>query len=170
MRQRCSIKSKTGYKNYGGRGIVVCEEWNNLKTGFVNFYKWSMTNGYKENLSIDRINVNGNYEPNNCRWITIEDQLNNKRNTIWVTIDSKTKTLKEWHEITGIKTCVLFDRYKNGQIEKEQFFKPTDKHRIYVTYNKKNVNLHELSKLTGITYDNLHDKYTKGLCNDQLWK
>lgn len=75
MKTRCLNKNKKEYKNYGGRGIVICDEWLEYK----NFYVWAMTNGYKNNLTIERINVNGNYEPNNCTWITIQEQQLNKR-------------------------------------------------------------------------------------------
>jgi hypothetical protein len=76
MNARCAIPSATGFKNYGGRGISVCQEW---KESFVAFYEWAILHGYEETLTIDRINVNGNYEPSNCRWATIEQQNNNTR-------------------------------------------------------------------------------------------
>lgn len=76
MRNRCGNPNKPDYKYYGGRGISVCEEW---KNSFEPFYKWAMSNGYNDTLTIDRIDVNGNYEPNNCRWVTMAEQNKNKR-------------------------------------------------------------------------------------------
>lgn len=78
IKTRCFNEKKKEYRNYGGRGIKICDEWMEYK----NFYIWAMTNGYKDNLTIERIDVNGNYEPNNCTWITIQEQQKNKRNTI----------------------------------------------------------------------------------------
>ena len=71
MRNRCYYKKNIAYKNYGKRGIKVCKEW---KDDFMNFYNWAINNGYKDDLTIDRIDVNGNYEPNNCRWVDMKQQ------------------------------------------------------------------------------------------------
>jgi hypothetical protein len=75
MKRRCYCSSRPNYKDYGGRGIIICDEWLN---NFTTFYEWSISHGYEYPLTIDRIDNNGNYEPNNCQWITIEGQQNKK--------------------------------------------------------------------------------------------
>lgn len=117
MKQRCTNPLSKDYKDYGGRGVAVCDEWLN---DFQAFYNWSYANGFKEGLSIDRINVNGNYEPNNCRWVDTKEQANNKRNNHILTYNEETHTVAEWSKITGIKYNTLLNRINkyNWSIEK----------------------------------------------------
>lgn len=111
MKKRCYLKTHEAYKDYGGRGITVCNEW---KNDFMSFHDWAMNNGYDEKLTLDRIDVNGNYEPNNCRWATWKEQQNNRRDNIHIQYKGKTKTIYEWSEIFNIKYCTLWWRIKNG--------------------------------------------------------
>lgn len=99
IKSRCHNINRENYKYYGARGIKVCDEW---KDDFQNFYTWAMENGYKENLTIDRIDANGNYEPSNCRWVDMKTQCRNRRDNRLITINEKTLTLAEWCEILNL--------------------------------------------------------------------
>ena len=103
---RCYRKEHASYKYYGDRGITVCDEWQKFEP----FYKWALANGYKNNLTIDRVNVNGNYEPSNCRWATPKQQANNKRTSRKITFNGETKTISEWAEILGISSQAMTER------------------------------------------------------------
>ena len=86
MIQRCTDKKFPSYKNYGGKGIIVCNEW---MSGFSEFMKWSLSNGYSDHLTIDRVDPNGNYEPSNCRWVSMHTQILNQDRNSWRTKDDK---------------------------------------------------------------------------------
>lgn len=116
MKQRCYNENATDYENYGGRGIMVCPEWLN---DFQAFYDWAMANGYAKNLSIERIDVNGNYEPTNCKWATMKEQSNNKRNNVFILFNGETKTISQLSQEYGVKYITLYNRIKRGwSIEK----------------------------------------------------
>lgn len=114
MKQRCNNPKNIWYKNYGARGITICDEWLN---DFMNFYNWAQANGYKENLTLDRINVNGNYEPNNCRWADRVVQQNNMRTNRHITYNNETHTVAEWARILNVPSKFLFDRLRSNSFE-----------------------------------------------------
>jgi len=111
MVSRCYCKSFTNFKNYGGRGITVCKEW---KEDFRLFRDWALSHGYSDELTLDRKDVNGNYEPSNCRWITNKEQQHNKRTNRLITWNGETHTLKQWSEITGIHPKTISKRIDRG--------------------------------------------------------
>lgn len=119
MRQRCSDDKCLEYNLYGGRGITVCNEW----MDFEQFHNWAISNGYKENLTIDRIDVNGNYEADNCRWATRLQQANNKSTNHVIEYNGESKTLAEWSRETGIGSSLIRWRLKQGWDLKDVFTK-----------------------------------------------
>lgn len=110
MKQRCSNPNNKRYVDYGGRGIRVCEEWKD----FAVFQKWALENGYQEGLSIDRINNDENYEPQNCRWANRKTQCRNQRKNHLIIYKGQTKTLTEWAEQFCINKHTLRMRLKLG--------------------------------------------------------
>lgn len=106
---RCYNKNNYAFEYYGGRGINVCDEWLG-ENGFENFYTWSMNNGYSSSLTIDRIDVNGGYSPDNCRWSDTETQANNRRTSVKLTLNGETKTVSQWAKDTGINRYTLYSR------------------------------------------------------------
>lgn len=122
MKGRCYNPKNRSYKHYGGRGIKICDEWLN---NFNAFYDWSMANGFSNQkspkgrrfLSIDRIDVNGNYEPSNCRWTTNEIQGQNTTKNKHYTYNGETHLIKEWANIFNIKEETLYYRLNHWDIE-----------------------------------------------------
>jgi hypothetical protein len=110
MRQRCNNPNHPRYFQYGGKGIIVCEEWESFK----NFQSWAISNGYDEDLTIDRINNNGIYEPSNCRWATRKQQENNMTRNHIITYDGISHTISEWADILGIKYNTMKLRVYRG--------------------------------------------------------
>lgn len=111
MKSRCLNISDRSYKDYGGRGITVCAEWAN---SFEAFRDWALANGYRDDLTIDRKENDGPYNPDNCRWATAKQQGNNRRSNRLITHNGETHTLTQWAELTGIKRETLSQRLRNG--------------------------------------------------------
>jgi hypothetical protein len=109
MLERCRNHNRRDYKDYGGRGICVCDEW---KKDFMAFYNWAVESGYKEGLTLDRINNDGNYEPSNCRWATPKEQANNRRSSVFLTYNGETHTVSQWAEIQHIPRDTLDRRMR----------------------------------------------------------
>ncbi len=125
MKNRVLNENDINYRSYGGRGIKVCDEWEDEESGFINFYNWAKENGYEEGLTLERKDVNGDYKPDNCTWITWEEQANNKRNTVWITIDGETKTLGDWSKISGVNRRTIWQRFRNWGYEGEKLIEST---------------------------------------------
>lgn len=111
MRQRCKNPHHINYHNYGGKGVTVCDEWDN---SFETFYSWAIKNGYTDTLTIDRIDSNGNYEPSNCRWASYKVQANNTKSNHLITYNGVTRTKAEWADITGINYGTICARLERG--------------------------------------------------------
>ena len=111
MIRRCFVKEDPAYPNYGGRGISMCADWKNSVSSFV---EWALANGYSDSLTIDRIDNDGDYTPENCRWVDSKTQSNNRRSNINITIGGETKTLNEWCEQTGVPSKRAYARVKAG--------------------------------------------------------
>ena len=121
MKHRCSNKNHKYYEYYGGSGIKVCEEWEN---SYESFRDWAKANGYKDGLTIERIDVTKDYEPSNCEWIPLSEQANNRRSTVWIEYNGKRQNLKQWSEELGIKYGTLQQRhYRYGEVPPRLFRK-----------------------------------------------
>lgn len=125
MRRRCRDSKNPAYKNYGGRGIDICDEWHD---SFDAFELWSMQHGYDDSLTIDRIDNNKGYSPDNCRWATYSQQARNRRRNHVIEHNGESHALCEWEEITGIKAKVIYNRiYKYGWSVDDALMTPTIK-------------------------------------------
>lgn len=114
MKERCYKQYSLSYHNYGGRGIRVCDEWLDLKNGHDNFVRWALANGYSDDLTLDRIDVNGDYSPSNCRWVTRSVQARNTRNTRYVIYKGVRMCIADAAELSGINVSTIRSRINCG--------------------------------------------------------
>ena len=127
MRQRCRDKNSKDYKRYGGRGIAVCPSWEDYRT----FRDWAMSSGYEDTLTIDRIDSNGNYEPNNCRWASYKEQNNNLRSNVMVIYEEEEMTMKQLAEKVGMSYTLLKQRLSRGWTVEKAVNTPSRKKKTY---------------------------------------
>lgn len=120
IKKRCNNKNNKNYHQYGGKGISVCEKWNN---DYISFKDWALSHGYSDGLTIDRIDNNGNYEPDNCRWITIQEQSLNRSSNLLIEIDGETKPLSEWCKQYNLNYSTIYSRYHRGMDLRESILK-----------------------------------------------
>lgn len=165
MRQRCYCGTNDAYANYGGRGIKVCDEW----SVFENFYNWALANGWKEDstgISIDRIDVNGDYCPENCRWASAVEQANNKRNTLMLTARGETKAINDWARDVGINCKTIRGRLDNGWSADDAIFTPAgslrNKSAKVVEYNGESHTILEWSEITGLYKELIRSRLSHG--------
>jgi hypothetical protein len=123
MKGRCNNKNDNHYQWYGERGIKVCDEW---KSDYLSFRKWAIENGYKNGLSIERIDVNGNYEPSNCKWANQSEQCRNRRSNRIITIKGESKILTDWCAQHNLSVTTVHNRISSGYPQEFWFLPPNE--------------------------------------------
>lgn len=124
MMIRCYNPESNRYDRYGGRGITVCDEWkNDIKV----FIEWAMKSGYQDNLTIERKDNDGSYSPENCRWVTMKEQMNHTSRSRYITVMGVTKTASQWADETGVNSSTILERIKRGWKPEEAVMKPARK-------------------------------------------
>lgn len=152
MKDRCYNENNPRYPCYGKRGITICEEW---LSSFSCFQKWALQSGYNDSLTIDRIDVNGPYCPENCRWVSTEVQNNNKRNNRFISFHGEMRTLAEWADIMGISYYTLYSRIvklgwpiERALTDLSTTTKPTQTHSL--SFQDETHSITEWSKISGL--------------------
>lgn len=163
MCERCNNPKHSSYEKYGGRGIKICDEWLNSK----DFFKWALSNGYKEGLTIDRIDVNGNYEPSNCRWVDWITQANNTSRNHYLTINGETKTVAQWARLNNIPYHHVYRRVEIGWTVEKAVTTPI-KQNMTATYKGKTQTLLEWSKELNCDVKTLYARKKNGWEDEQI--
>lgn len=126
VKERCYNPHSTSYFIYGGRGIVMCDEW---RDSFESFFNWSISSGFAPGLTLDRIDNSKGYSPDNCRWVDMKTQSNNTRKNVFITFNGETKTLTQWAEQLGGSHYLVADRLKYGWTIEEALTIPNGQRR-----------------------------------------
>ena len=182
-RKRTKTINCKNYKNYGARGITVCEEWlnkektsipgtciNNISKGFLAFKVWALTNGYKEGLTIDRIDSNKGYSPENCRWVTMKEQNNHTGHNRLCTYKDKTQTLKQWCEELNLNYSKTIQRILSGWTVEKAFETASDPRSKMITYKNKTQPLASWCKELGLNYSTSFHRLRRGWTVEQLFE
>lgn len=152
MKKRCYSERSQRYKDYGGRGIKICAEWMDADCGFDRFVNWAISNGYSDTATIDRIDVNGDYAPDNCQWVTLKQQANNKRDTVWVDYNGKHIQLFAICKRLGISYGMVYNRIVNNG---------WDVSRAIETPSALDTSLRAKCKEAGLNYNTVRDRILK---------
>lgn len=171
MRRRCYSSNNSHYKYYGGRGIKVCDEWLG-KNGFQNFWDWAYSNGYDEDAphgecTIDRIDVNGNYCPENCQWINSSKQMRNRTDTHWVEFDGEVLSLAEFCDKYGISQSLASARLQRGWTPAEVMFFNAKNMNGSIEYNGEVKTARAWAKQYGIPKSSFQYRLTHGWTFEQ---
>ncbi len=167
MKQRCDRPNRKDSKYYHEKGITYCKEWEIYE----NFQEWALNNGYKDNLTLDRKDGSLPYCPENCRWITIEEQQRNRSNCLNYTHDGETKTLAEWARVFGINRKTLYDRiFKLGYSFEEAIRKPLGKQKtsVFIEYDGGEYTQSGFAKLIGCTPQHVSRLRKMGYSTEQI--
>ena len=165
MKYRCNNPNYHDYHRYGGRGIKVCKEWTESTDSFI---EWSLKNGYDSKKSIDRIDVDKGYSPENCRWTDMSTQQNNRGNNIILFYKEEYRTIREWSDILGIEYEVIRDRYYKGWEVKDILEKPKNSHRKLLTLYGETKSLVDWSKELNIGISTLRYRMNNGFSDDEI--
>ena len=165
MINRCYNKNLVQYHDYGARGIYVCDEWRG-ENGFINFMNWALANGYTDELTIDRKDNNGPYSPDNCRWVTMVIQANNRRSNVYVEYNGESHTISEWSMITGLNRDLIYDRlYKQNWDVDKALYTPVSSDRMpnYITYYGTTMNYSDWEKARGFSSGTISHRLKRGM-------
>lgn len=182
MKKRCYNTTCKSYKDYGGRGITICDEWrnteitsikgtksNNVTKGFIAFKEWALNNGYADNLTLDRIDVNKGYSPDNCKWSTPKEQQNNRRNNVLITYKGETKTLVQWCEELNFDYRLAHHRlHRNWSVEKT-FETKVNKGLPLITYKGKTQTVKQWCRELNLKYSTVYDRLSKNWTTEEAF-
>lgn len=161
MKDRCYNPKNHKYQYYGGKGIVMCDEW---KSSYSAFKNWANRSGYLDDLTIDRIDSSMGYCPENCRWVTLKTQANNRVSNRIISLHGVSHTVAEWAEQLNISPNTLYSRLRNGMSEERALTLPihTEYRDHPLSYNGVTRSLAEWSRATGLTESCIRQRIKRG--------